>query len=175
VVSRVAFVLIVGVLLGASVTGAVLVTNPLRTQTQTVTIHALPITTTALHQYYVSVSFTVKVTVTANATSEELLILKKYNWDMFNVTGATINLITLDFQNVGSVPINLAASNVSVNGMPAVPPSGACGILLNPGSDCLYSFTPPNGNWVAGTLYTLQFVTSDGKVFSYPIVAGESG
>jgi archaellum component FlaF (FlaF/FlaG flagellin family) len=174
VVSRAALVLIVGVLLIASVSGAVLVTIPLtaRTQTQTVTIQALPITTTATN--YVSVPFTVNVTVTANATSEELLILKKYKWDVFNVTGATsaINLITLDFQNVGSVPINLAQSNVSIGGVPVPQPSGACGILLTPGSTCIYSFTLPNGNWVAGTVYTLEFVTPDGKVFSYSIVAG---
>jgi len=172
VVTRGALVLIVGVILIASVTGAVFVTIPLtaRTQTQTVTIQGPPITTTSY--LTVSVPFTVNVTVNAaNSSIEEQLILKKYRWDIFNATGATgpVNLITLDLQNVGSVSIDVAQSTVSIDGTPA--PSATCGVLT-PGSECIYSFTPPDGDWVTGTAYTLQLVTPDGAVFSYSIVAG---
>ena len=173
-VTRGALVLIVGVILIASVTGTVFVTIPLtaRTQTQTVTIQGPPITTTSY--LTVSVPFTVNVTVNAaNSSIEEQLILKKYRWDIFNATGATspINLITLDLQNVGSVPIDVAQSNVSIDGMPAT--SATCGVLT-PRSECIYSFTPPDGDWVTGTAYTIQLVTPDGTVFSYSIVAGGS-
>ena len=172
-VTRAALVLIVGVILIASVTATVFVTIPLTARTQTVTIQAPPITTTSY--LTVSVPFTVNVTVSAsNSSSEEQLILTKYRWDIFNTTDATgatseVDLITLGFQNAGSVPINLAQSTVSIDGTPA--PSATCGVLT-PGSECIYSFTPPDGDWVTGTAYTLQLVTPDGTVFSYSIVAG---
>ena len=177
-VTRGALFLIVGVMLIASVSVAVLVAIPLtaRTQIQTVTIQAPPITTTTTS--YVSVSFTVNVTVSpASASSDEQLNLEKYRWDLFNVTDATgatieVNLITLGFQNVGSVPISLAQSTVSVGGIPAPQPSANCGETISPGSDCIYSFTPPDGDWVVGSTYTLQLVEPDGTAFSYSIVAG---
>jgi len=180
VVSRGALFLIVGILIIASVSAAVFVTIPFtaRTQIQSVTIQAPPITTTTTS--YVSVSFTVNVTLpAANASGEEELNLEKYRWDIFNTTDATgatseVNLITLGFQNVGSVPMNLSQSTVSVGGIPAPQPSANCGETLNPGSECMYSFTPPDGDWVGGSVYTLQLVAPDGKVFSYSIIAGGS-
>jgi archaellum component FlaF (FlaF/FlaG flagellin family) len=106
--------------------------------------------------------------VTSLQSGSEKLVLSNYRWDMSS------NSIWVAITNMGTVAIDLPQSSVFINGIPATPPPSSCGTLA-PGWNCGYVFTPPSGNWVVGTTYTLTIETPEGVVFSFSIVAGESG
>lgn len=140
------------------------------TTTPTTTVETQVTTGATTTSSFFSYTNTISVTVTTTSYStpaSEKLVLRNYSWD------TSSDMIWLRIGNTGNVPINLPQSSVFINGIPAPPPSSACGIL-NPGWNCGYSFTPPNGNWVVGTTYTLEIVTPEGVVFSFLIIAGGS-
>jgi archaellum component FlaF (FlaF/FlaG flagellin family) len=126
------------------------------------------ITTTSTTSITTQTSTSISGQGTSTYTESEKLVLSSYHWDMSS------NSIWVAITNMGTVSIDLPQSSVFINGIPAPPPPSSCGTLA-PGWNCGYAFTPPSGNWVFGTTYTLTIETPDGVIFSFPIVAGESG
>jgi archaellum component FlaF (FlaF/FlaG flagellin family) len=96
------------------------------------------------------------------------LLLESYNWVIPS------NVITLKFANLGTSSLNLAQTQVFINGMLAsnLVPVGACGDTLAASTKCSYSFTAPNESWTLGAAYLLRLFTPEGAVFSYSIIAG---
>jgi flagellin-like protein len=105
--------------------------------------------------------------------TKQQLIMEAYNWDSGTDT------IQLTIRNVGSASIDVAATDVFVNGIQQTAGLGSdCASVgtLTPGQSCGASFGAPAGasSYVAGAAYPLKLVTPDGGVFSYSIICGGS-
>jgi len=99
------------------------------------------------------------------------IILEYYNWPSSN-----LNNLTLYLRNTGSGQGLL--SDFLINGNAAALTKGSCTTYttnaLKPGSACTAVLTL-SGTITAGYSYPLQLVTKDGSVFSYSLIAGQSG
>lgn len=101
------------------------------------------------------------------------IVLEYYNWP-----SSSLNNLTLYLRNTGSGRGMLA--DFFVNGVPATLNStkGNCATYtttpLLPGNTCTAVLTV-SGTIVAGYAYVVKLVTKDGSIFSYSLIAGQSG
>lgn len=99
------------------------------------------------------------------------ITLEYYNWPSSKLSGLTLYL-----RNTGSGLGIL--SDFFVNGTAATLTQGSCtaytSTALKPGGTCVAVLTV-SGTIKAGYSYTLKLVTKDGSVFSYSLIAGQSG
>jgi hypothetical protein len=100
------------------------------------------------------------------------IVLEYYNWPTSN-----LNNLTLYLRNTGSGRGLLA--DFFVNGTKVTLTKGSCvtytTTALTPGSTCTAVLTISGLNIKAGYAYIVKLVTKDGSIFSYSLVAGQSG
>ncbi len=93
-----------------------------------------------------------------------------------------MHTLTLNFRNVGSGRTVLADFFVNGTGVTLSSASGSCytytatNTFLPPGGTCMAVLTiPPGVRITAGYAYSLRLVTRNGSVFTYTLIAGQSG
>jgi hypothetical protein len=103
------------------------------------------------------------------------ITLEFYNWPSSNMQN-----LTLDLRNTGTGRTILG--DFFVNGVKVTLASnqGSCftytTTILPPTSTCVAILTIPNGITItAGYAYSVKLVTKDGSVFTYTLIAGQSG
>jgi archaellum component FlaG (FlaF/FlaG flagellin family) len=109
------------------------------------------------------------------------ITLEYYSWPNSSKTSPNnMHNLTLYFRNTGSGRAVLA--DFFVNGTAATLTSGSCttytatNTYLLPGGTCVAVLTIPTGLTIAkGYAYSVRLVTRDGSVFSYTLIAGQSG
>jgi len=104
--------------------------------------------------------------------TKQQLIMEAYRWD---TSGGIPGKLSVTLRNVGSASINLASTDLFVNGNLQAAFLASCPSALTPGGSCTVTGTTLTGSgYISGAAYPLKLVTPDGGVFSYSIICGSA-
>lgn len=111
------------------------------------------------------------------------ITLEFYNWPNLGSTYPNnMHTLTLNLRNTGSGRAVLADFFVNGTAVTLSSTTGTCftytttTTFLPPGSTCVAVLTIPQATSItAGYAYSLRLVTRDGSVFTYTLIAGQSG
>lgn len=116
--------------------------------------------------YVYSIGIMGNMETSGGTQMKDSLIVESYNWN-------TVSVLVLNVRNVGATVLNMLQADYFVNGV-ASTFAATCTATLQPQASCIISLTVP-GTITNGEAYPVKIVVSDGAVFAYSAVCGESG
>lgn len=123
--------------------------------------------TASVFTYHVSAGFFGRANASESQRINEQLIMEAYNF-LVN------NTLTISVRNVGDLNVSMINADFFLNGLPLTPDDG-CKLTLTTGMSCTTTLSVSTASLQQGASYPLKIVSSDGAVFSYPVVYGRSG
>jgi hypothetical protein len=110
------------------------------------------------------------------------IALEFYNWPNTGAYPNNMHTLTLNFRNTGSGRAILADFFVNGTAVTLSSSTGSCftytaaNTFLPPGSTCVAVLTIDSGTRITeGYAYSVRIATRDGSIFTYTLIAGQSG
>ena len=123
--------------------------------------------TATVFMYHISAGFIGRANTSESQRINDHLIMEVYNF-----LGS--NTLTISLRNVGGLNVSMTGADFFLNDLPLTPDDG-CKFTLTTGMSCTSALSVSAASLQQGASYPLKIVSSDGGVFSYPVMYGSSG